>query len=207
MTMNEDEDLEDSMEEGEHKTTTLKINWSQTRDKLNMYSLEKLQRVASDRGVVGSDNKSDLILQLLLEMANRYKMDDAPIKAIMKQSGDPKATGKDDVTAKIYTRADLEALGRKDVYLIAKSRGLSVAGGKDDVISLILATGDVKPAEQLILEEAIGTWSSNEMKEYLSQMKLPNYGSKQVMTQRIVTNISIDQLSSISSYQYFPLQP
>jgi len=52
--------------------------------------------------------------------------------------------------------------------------------------------GKTKDNDQILLEEAIMTWSIQNMKDYLQTMKKPSWGSKKNMTERIINNIVID---------------
>ena len=74
---------------------------------------------------------------------------------------------------------------------------------KGDKVTLIQrlvdrAAGRKKSPNQIFLEEAIMSWSSTDMKIYLSDLKKPQWGAKAVMTERIMINITIEEAVEIT---------
>jgi len=58
--------------------------------------------------------------------------------------------------------------------------------------------GETKDDDQILLDEAITTWSMQDMKDYLQTMKKPGCGSKKNMTERIIRNFVIDDAVEIT---------
>ena len=83
---------------------------------------------------------------------------------------------------------------------IAQKEKVDTKGDKDALINRLLnkAAGKTKSSDQILLEEAIMSWSSKDMQEYLQDMKKPTWGAKAVMTERIISYINIDDAVEIT---------
>ena len=88
----------------------------------------------------------------------------------------------------------------------AKAQKVDTKGDKGTVIRRLLdeALGRRKTAEEILLETAIMTWSMNDMKVYLRDLKKATWGAKRVMTERIMCSIDIDDaVEIIREYRTF----
>jgi len=85
----------------------------------------------------------------------------------------------------------------------AKKENLDTTGDKSALIQRLTdkAVGKKKDDDQILLEEAIMTWSMQDMKDYLQTRKKPSWGSKKNTTKMIINNIAIDDAVEIT-YKY-----
>lgn len=84
---------------------------------------------------------------------------------------------------------------------VAIEENLDTKGDKTALVRRLVdkAMGKEKTQSQIFLEEAIMSWSSTDMRVFLLDLKKPQWGSKQVMTDRIIMNISIDEAVEINN--------
>ena len=87
-----------------------------------------------------------------------------------------------------------------ELLAIAQKEKIDTKGNKEALIKRLLdkVAGKKKTSEQIFLEEAIMSWSSQDMRGYLQDMKKPTWGAKGVMTERIITHINIDDAVDIT---------
>ena len=83
---------------------------------------------------------------------------------------------------------------------VAKKENVDTKGDKAALTQRLIdkVSGKTKNADQIFLEEAILTWSMQDMKDYLHTMKKPTWGSKAIMTERIMNYITIDEAVEIT---------
>ena len=82
----------------------------------------------------------------------------------------------------------------------ARKESVDTKGDKATLTQRLIdkVAGKTKNADQIFLEEAILTWSMQDMKDYLHTMKKPTWGAKAVMTERIMNYITIDEAVEIT---------
>jgi len=82
----------------------------------------------------------------------------------------------------------------------AKKENLEMTGDKLALVQRLTgkAVGKIKDDDQILLEEAIMTWSMQDMKGYLQIIKKPSWDSKKNLTERIISNIAIDDAVEIT---------
>ena len=82
---------------------------------------------------------------------------------------------------------------------LARGRNMDTKGEKSILVQRLVAadTGIKRTSEKILLEEAILSWSSTDMRSYLNDMKRPQWGSKMTMTERIMSYISIEDAAEI----------
>ena len=83
---------------------------------------------------------------------------------------------------------------------IAREQNVDTKGEKSVLVKRLVdkAAGKKRTSNQILLEEAIMSWSSTDMKGYLLDMGKPQWGSKATMTERIMNHISIDDAVDIN---------
>ena len=83
---------------------------------------------------------------------------------------------------------------------IAREKNIDTKGEKAILVKRLVdeAAGTQRTSDQILLEEAIMSWSSTDMKGYLSDMRKPQWGSKATMTERIMNHIDIDDAVEIT---------
>ena len=86
------------------------------------------------------------------------------------------------------------------LLVLAQKEKVNTKGEKAVLVKRLVdhAAGKKPTTEQMFLEKAIMTWSRQDMRLYLNDMNKSDWGSKAVMTERIIGSISIDDALDIT---------
>lgn len=184
---------------GDHRSTKMEeiINFDgmgkkDIRDELNTLLNAKLHALAKRRGVKWRKSRQSIIEAIVETFFPKE-----PVEKWKTQEGD--TSGKKKLEKKIE---QVEGMKLEELKDEAKKQALTCSGSREELLQIIkskILGLKHKTEDQIFFKKVIQSWTANEMREYLSHLKSPNWGTKTVMTQRILTKISTDQAVEIAN--------